>query len=127
MRLSRRVAVKRTRRAPFLARGKSCCVDSDKITKYLLNLNHPDGGPKAKFFLAGGFSLARPYQFATALIRHYEDNEPTKLSAHRLGGSKLVIEAPLPVPDGRQPRVRSVWRVPEGGRIAHFVTAYPLD
>jgi hypothetical protein len=33
-------------------------LDDDKITKYLLNLSHPHGASKAKFFMSLGFSQA---------------------------------------------------------------------
>jgi hypothetical protein len=38
-----------------------------------------------------------------------------------------VIDAPMEVPDGRSPMVRSVWGVDEGETVPHFITAYPID
>jgi hypothetical protein len=32
-------------------------VEEHRIRGYLLNLNHADGGPKARFFLARGFTV----------------------------------------------------------------------
>jgi len=31
-----------------------CIIEDAKVRDYLLNLDHEDGGPKAKFFIAGG-------------------------------------------------------------------------
>ena len=42
-----------------------------------------------------------------------------------LGGERLVIDAPMEVPDGRRPVVRSVWGIDEGETVARFITAYP--
>ena len=42
----------------------------DKIAGYLLNLRHKQGGPKARFFLAFGFSLADPQTLGRAILDH---------------------------------------------------------
>lgn len=114
-------------RAWRIHQRKRCVVHLDKITKYLLNLEHPDGGPKAQFFQAGGFSLDEPEKLREALIAHYRNNKPSSHCKDRFGGTKIVIDASMQVPDGRTPIVRSVWRIEPGMRTANFVTAYPQD
>ncbi|MGX7703302.1 DUF6883 domain-containing protein [Methylobacterium sp. Gmos1] len=48
-------------------------VPGSKLVHYLLNVDHPKGGPKARFFLAFGFDPARPEVMAEALILHATD------------------------------------------------------
>ena len=72
-----------------------CIIASDKITKYLLDLDHIDGGPKAKFFIGGGF-FPIPEALTEALKRHFRENKPTKPTS-TLGGERLVIDAPMEV------------------------------
>ncbi len=109
----------------YRTRLGDCSVARDKITKYLLNLDHPTGGPKARFFIGGGFSPDAPKALAEALKRHFRENKPTVREPDGLGGERLVIDAPMEVPDGRRPVVRSVWGIDEGETVARFITAYP--
>ncbi|MGU3286343.1 hypothetical protein [Methylobacterium mesophilicum] len=41
------------------------------------------------------------------------------------GDVKVIFEGPLVTPDGRNPQVRTVWRL-DAARNAYFVTAVPL-
>ena len=99
-------------------------VPREKVVDYLLNLAHPRGGAKAKFFTAFGFSADDPAEFATALLSHVwltdgrpgDPGEPVT----------LVFEGAIPSPDGRQPLARSVWRVEPGSDIARLVTVVPI-
>lgn len=111
----------------YRARLGGCSVARDKITKYLLNLDHPTGGPKARFFIGGGFSPDAPKALAEALKRHFRENMPTEHKPDRFGGERLVIDAPMGVPDGRSPMVRSVWGIDKGQAVARLLTAHPLD
>ncbi|WP_245524468.1 DUF6883 domain-containing protein [Methylobacterium nonmethylotrophicum] len=43
-------------------------VPGSKLVHYLLNVDHPKGGPKARFFLAFGFDPTQPETMAEALI-----------------------------------------------------------
>jgi hypothetical protein len=104
-----------------------CRVDESKIVDYLLNLNHPDGAAKAKFFLGGGFSRDNPSALADALKYHYKNNEPKEKYPDRFGGMRFVFEAPMRVPDGRKPNVISVWTIDDGEIVPRLITAYPGD
>ncbi len=104
-----------------------CIIDEVKIRDYLLNLDHADGRPKALFFLGGGFVLDNPEQLKAALRRHLFDNPITKRESDRFGGERLAIDAPMLVPDGRTPMVRSVWTVDKGHTAPRLITAYPID
>jgi hypothetical protein len=121
----RKLNVRRHRRR--VRRRGGCIVATEKITQYLLNLDHSDGAGKAKFFIGGGFSPDEPEALAEALKRHFRENMPTEHKPDRFGGERLVIDAPMGVPDGRSPMVRSVWGIDKGQAVARLLTAHPLD
>jgi hypothetical protein len=102
-------------------------VPLSKIVNYLLDLSSEDGHPKAKFFMNGGFSRERPEELTQALQRHFLANPPTTKKPDNFGGVRITIDAPLPVPDGRAPMVRTVWKLDEGETVPRFITAYPVD
>lgn len=49
-------------------------VEERKVREYLLNLAHPSGGSKARFFRARGFSPEDWRAFARALVLHGQQN-----------------------------------------------------
>jgi hypothetical protein len=102
-------------------------VPAEKVRDYLLNADHVDGAPKAKFFIGGGFSPEKPDELADTLRRHFLDNPPTTKKPDRFGGVRITVEAPMPVPDGRAPIVLSVWSIDEGETVPRLITAYPAD
>jgi len=122
----RRVYVKTHGVRRYRRRPGDCFIAPDKITKYLLNLDHRTGGPKAKFFIGGGFSPDDPKALAEALKRHFRGNQPTVREPDGCGGERLVIDAPMEVPDGRNPMVRSVWDIDRGETVARLITAHPI-
>jgi hypothetical protein len=99
-------------------------VAEDKLIKYLLDIDHPVGGSKAKFFLGFGFSPAEPEALASALAAHPWLNPQGRLVTPPIGLPRLTFEGPLVAPDGRAPRVRTVWEVTPDD-TARFLTAYP--
>jgi hypothetical protein len=116
----------RRNRGPVRRRG-GCIVAPEKIAKYLLDLGHRDGAAKAKFFIGGGFSPDEPEALAEALKRHFRENKPSERQSDRFGGERIVIDAPMEVPDGRSPMVRSVWGIDEDQTVPRLLTAYPID
>lgn len=100
-------------------------VEQEKITEYLLNTEHRYGASKARFFFRFGFSLAKWETLAQALREHgqqYEVSRTTKTSF----GPRYEVEGVLNTPDGRTPRVRSVWQFDQGEVAPRLITAYPL-
>lgn len=102
-------------------------VPVEKVRDYLLNADHVDGAPKAKFFIGGGFSPEKSDELADALRRHFLDNPPTTKKADKFGGVRITVDGPMTVPDGRAPLVRSVWAIDEGETSPRLITAYPVD
>ena len=99
-------------------------IRRSKLTHYLLDPGHPDGGPKAVYFLGFGFRRDRPEPLADALLEHARVNPVVRIERTRWG-IKIVVDGPLATPDGRDPGVRAVW-IGEDGGAAELVTAYPV-
>lgn len=84
-------------------------IPISKLRDYLLDLNHPIGGPKAKFFIGRGFSQQQPEVLAEALRLHFEGNVPSSTTENRLGDKTIVVDALMTFPDNRSQNIRSVW------------------
>jgi hypothetical protein len=100
-------------------------IRNNKLVDYLLDLSHPRGGSKARFFLAFGYSRDRPMELADALADHVLRTEGRRLNPAEGGPTKLVFEGPIHAPNGRAPWVRSVWQVEADG-VARLITVVPL-
>lgn len=99
-------------------------VPERKVVDYLLNVDHPEGRGKAAFFRRFGFSPTAWEHLAEALIGHAA-NEVVRTEASSFG-TRYVVEGRIQAPDGRRPRIRSIWFIDHGGETPRFVTAYPL-
>lgn len=109
--------------SPETALLTGCTVSEAKITEYLLDPNHPVGGPKARFFLHSGFSHAEWRVMAAALAQHPTLN-PVESTTPTRYGAKHVVRCSLVTPDGRNPCVVTVW-MKDGDAPPRLVTAYP--
>ncbi|WP_279357698.1 DUF6883 domain-containing protein [Methylobacterium indicum] len=100
-------------------------VDPTKITAYLLNVDHPEGGAKARFFIARGFDPGVVAIFIAAVRQHAVALHFVRDVSNEYG-VKRVYEGPLACPDGTAPHVRSVWHKTPGSSVRMLVTAYPI-
>ncbi len=98
-------------------------VPEDKVVSYLLNPDHPIGGPKAHFFRSFGFSLKEWWRLAAAL-RDHPDRNPIAATIETLFGTKYVIRCKIATADGRDPCIVTVW-MRERDAPARLMTAYP--
>ena len=105
--------------------AEAAVVPAEKVRDYLLDLGHPIGGDKARFFIHFGFQRARWEELADALRRHEQEN-PVVTITEDAAGTSFVIEGAIQTPSGRLPRIRSVWLVETAGLAPRFITAYPL-
>ncbi len=108
---------------PTIPNISDAIIAPEKLSDYLLDINHPDGGPKARFFLRFGFSPDRPDILAAALVGHAAGLEAT--ISQRPNALNYVVTGPISTPDGRAPRIRTVWQVRDGESTPRFVTAFP--
>jgi hypothetical protein len=102
----------------------NCIVPNAKISDYLLNEQHPEGGPKAKFFKSFGFDVDDIGQLQTALLRHGREREIKTEIATKFG-KKFILHCEIATPDTRNPCVVSVWFIKVQDTQPTFVTAYP--
>jgi hypothetical protein len=108
-----------------LPNSASAQVEESKIISYLLNPNHDDGGPKAKFFLARGFSTQAWKAMRDSLISQGRDNGVTKVT-QTPWGTKYQVDCHCPTPDGVNPCIRSVWEIKTDDTSPRLLTAYPV-
>jgi hypothetical protein len=101
-------------------------VEQAKICDYLLNPMHRFGASKARFFADFGFTLDVWEELAVALKRHGADNEVARVKETGFG-PRYEVEGELAAPDGRRPRVQTVWQVDTGQIAPRLLTAYPME
>ena len=104
---------------------RSWSLDPRKIDGYLLDEAHAEGGPKARFFKRFGFAQQAPFSLSSALLAHPTRGTFVAETISARGDVKMIFEGPIVTPNGRSPRVRTVWRI-DSGFDAHFITAVPL-
>jgi hypothetical protein len=100
-------------------------VEREKITEYLLNAAHRYGVSKARFFMEFGYRMDDWPALARALCEHGQQNDVRSRTETGFG-PRYDVDGPLNTPDGRAPRVRTVWQVDLGQVAPRLITAYPL-
>ena len=101
-------------------------VEEAKVTDYLLDPAHRYGASKARFFAQFGFRAEAWEELALALLEHGRQNEVSRVNETGFG-PRYEVKGELTAPDGRCPRVCTVWQVDEGQTAPRLITAYPLE
>ncbi len=109
-----------------LPNAEQAVVERGKVVDYLLNPTHRYGASKARFFARFGFRAEAWEELALALQEHGRQNEVSKVRETGFG-PRYDVEGDLTAPDGRRPRVCSVWQVDQGETAPRLITAYPLE
>jgi len=109
-----------------LPNADKAVVEREKIVDYLLNPGHRYGASKARFFAQFGFRPESWEVLAAALRAQGQRHEVSKEKQTGFG-PRYEVEGELVAPDGRRPRVRTVWQVDEGQVAPRLITAYPLE
>ena len=109
-----------------LPNAEKLVIEREKIVDYLLNRAHRFGGSKARFFGRFGFEPERWQRLAEALRIHGQTYEVKRVRETGFG-PRFEVEGALGAPDGRSPRVRSVWQQDQGAVAPRLITAYPLE
>ncbi|OGA40584.1 MAG: hypothetical protein A3G24_19300 [Betaproteobacteria bacterium RIFCSPLOWO2_12_FULL_62_13] len=110
-----------------LPNAEQLVVGREKIEDYLLNPTHRYGASKAHCFGQFGFRAEHWELLAQSLREHGQLHEVTKVK-QSVFGPRYEVDGTLPAPDGRTPRVRTVWQHDRGQQLApRLVTAYPLE
>jgi hypothetical protein len=105
-----------------LPAADSALVEDKKVRDYLLNPDNQDNKGEAALFQAFGFTRDAWDILRNTLRAHPLQNEiaETSQSPH---GIKYVVQCTARTPDGRNPRITTVWII-EGNRPPRLVTAY---
>ncbi len=99
-------------------------VPTEKLTSYLLNTEHVEGGPKARLLMRFGFSPDDPEELRVALLAHCATHEIASVEQFQYG-TKYKILGALDSPDGRNPIVLVVWNIVNDDTIPRLVTVVP--
>lgn len=100
-------------------------IEDSKITEYLLNVNHPEGGTKAAYFIQHGFNPEQPKVMKQFLLTHLLQRSSVEIVETRFG-TKHILTGKIKFPDDDEFILRSVWMKPAKENILKFVTAYPI-
>ena len=101
-------------------------VEERKILKYLLDLTHPQGAAKARFFLGRGFAVETWTVMRDALIAQGTTNVVVRTIENEFG-KRYTVECICPTPDATNPCIRSVWEVKPEDPRPRLITAHPFD
>jgi hypothetical protein len=107
-----------------LPNAENVIISEEKITRYLLVLEHPEGGPKARFFRKHGFTEEEGGILAAALREHARAHQVARVIDTPLG-LRYAVEGPLNTPLGQGQWVRSVCFLERGESVPRLVSAYP--
>jgi hypothetical protein len=99
-------------------------VPPEKVTDYLLNLLHPVGGSKARWFLSLGYHSSRAERLADDLLEVVRSGETftTEVSPF---GIKYSVSGRMATPSGQSVNVMTVWIKEPSDPNPRLVTAYP--
>jgi hypothetical protein len=103
--------------------AENAVVSEAKVRDYLLNANHPVGGPKAAWFASIGYTVDNWEDLADDLLRLARTAEDFVSKPSRFG-AKYEMSGRIGRPGHRPADVMTVWIVEENG-LPRLVTAYP--
>ncbi len=99
-------------------------IEQQKIVLYLLDADHPEGGPKARLLLSFGYSVAH-WQKLDADLRSMHLIEDFVATSNTVWGTRYEIVAPITGPSGDTLLFRSVWQIDLGTDVPRLITMYP--
>ena len=97
----------------------------EKIARYLLSHSSPRGKSKAGFFVRFGFSADNWQDFVNALKLQGANGEVVDITDTAYG-LRYEVNGIIETPDGRNPRIKTVWQVDAGTDSPRLITALPL-
>ena len=109
----------------YLPNAANAYIPPAKILDYLLSMENQEGRSKAQFFTQFGFRREEWRQMADALLRHGSSYAVVNIEETQYGPT-YAVDGIIRTPDGRNPRVRTVWMIRNGEDAPRFVTAYPM-
>ena len=103
-------------------KAKQFIVEEEKVTRYLLNTDHPDGGSKARLFTHHGFDSSEWKVFARALCKQAVSH-PVNMVQETPCGNKYVIDGVIETPVNKEILVRTIWMIKMEKENPELVTA----
>ncbi len=101
-------------------------IPEAKLRLYLLDTEHPRGGPKARLLMALGYNPLGWQRLEFDLRTQHLNLEP--LSAEQSPyGIQYVIEGPILTPSGRTYHFRSVWQIDIDTDTPRLITMVPSN
>lgn len=104
--------------------AEQASIPAEKLTEYLLDLSHPVGGAKARWFLSLGYDPGHPASLSDDLLDFVRRSD-TFSSEESPFGVKYLVTGRMVTPSGRSVNIVTVWIVESGDFVPRFVTAYP--
>ena len=101
-------------------------VPEEKITRYLLDVNHPDGWGKAQEFRKRGYNESNATTMARDLIGIAQGQPVSEVEATQYG-VKYIIYGVVQTPLGGDLLILSVWQIDHGRNAPRLVSAYPQE
>lgn len=99
-------------------------IEPEKITLYLLNIEHKRGGDKAVLLSSFGYSI-EDWPLLVDDLRLYHLTVDVILVRDTPYGRRYEVRAPLITPSGRSLIVRSIWQIDIGTSQPRFITLFP--
>ena len=98
-------------------------IAQEKLTDYLLNLDHKRGGTKARLLAQFGYTVDNWEQLAVDL----RANLAAEVDAVKatLYGVRYEIRMILPTPAGQPLTVRTIWQIDDGTDFPRLITLHP--
>ena len=107
-----------------LPNRESALIEPEKLTEYLLNIDHHRGGTKAKLLLRFGYSPAN-WQQLEADLRRYHLGMDVNLIRETPYGTRYEIRATLQTPTNESLTVKTVWQIDQGQDFPRLITLVP--
>lgn len=104
--------------------AQSAFIPPEKLTDYLLNLAHPVGGSKARWFVSIGYDPDDPARLEADLL-NVARTSSDYVEEQTGFGVKYVVRGQLASPSGDLANVWTVWIVETNDTRPRLVTAYP--
>jgi len=99
-------------------------IEAAKIVRYLLDIDHPDGGSKARLLVSLGYS-AVDWRQLDADLRSMHLTEDYVVTSVTAWGVRYEVVAPITGPSSDAVLFRSVWQIDLGTESPRLITMYP--
>lgn len=104
--------------------AEQAIIEPEKITLYLLNIEHKRGRDKAVLLSSFGYSI-EDWPRLVDDLRSYHLTIDATLVRDTPYGRRYEVKAPLITPSGRSLIVRSIWQIDIGADQPRFITLFP--